>query len=220
MIKIAIASNKKFYKLTLPVILKSLIDAGISPEDIHVFIAGYDTYSFEINDKISYHKLDHNSYEYSPLIEIADKQIQSEYWFLIHDTCRVGSKFKQLLYDIPSPKPTKMALRSVPSMSIGLYDYQYLLSLKNDLLTIKNTDYSEESMMNWKRWGVPNEDWILWLHSPSPIIYGGYIACEVIDHDNWYNTETNRRTEYYPVLDLYKNKSNWGQTGNQMVIDL
>jgi hypothetical protein len=220
MIKIAIASNKNFHHLTLPIIIKSLIDVDIKPEDIHVFIAGYDEYSFEIIDKIHYHKLNHNSYEYSPLIEIVEKEIQSEYWFLIHDTCRVGPRFKQLLYEIPSINPSKIALRSSPSMSIGLYNYQYLMSLKDIIVTIKNTDYSEESMMHWKRWGVPNEDWILWLHPPSPIVYGGYTACEVVNYENWYGTGINRRTEYYPVLDLYKNKSNWGQTGDQMVINL
>lgn len=220
MIKIAIASNKNFYKFTLPVIIPSLINVGIRPEDIHVFIAGYDDYSFKFIDNINYHELDHNSYEYSPLIEIVDKRIQSEYWFLIHDTCKVGPKFKQLLYEIPDSKPDKIALRSKPSMSIGSYKYDYLLTLKEQLLTIKNTNYSEESMMEWKRWGVPNEDWILWMHQPTPLIYGGTVACEVVDHNNWYNTGTNRRTEYYPVLDLYKNKSNWGQTGNQMVIYL
>lgn len=220
MIKIAIASNKKFYKLTLPIVVQSLMDVGIEPEDIHVFIAGYDNYSFEVINKINYHKLDHNSYEYSPLIEIVNRELQSEYWFLIHDTCKVGPKFKQLLYDIPHPKPHKMALRSKPSMSIGLYSYDYLMTLKEQLSTIRNTDYSEESMMKWKLWGVPNEDWILWLHEPAPIIYGGVVACEVVDHDNWYGTGITRRTEYYQSLDLYKNKSNWGQTGDQMVINL
>jgi hypothetical protein len=220
MIKIAIASNKKFYKLTLPVITKSLTDAGIAPEDIHIFIAGYDEYTFEVVNGLSYHRLNHNSYEYSPLIEIVDKQLESEYWFLIHDTCKVGPRFKELLYDIPSMESSKVALRSSPSMSIGLYSYKYLVTLKDTILTIKNTDYSEESMMNWKRWGVPNEDWILWLHQPAPSIYGGLTACEVVDYSNWYATGTTRRTEYYQVLDLYKNKSNWGQTGTDMVTNL
>lgn len=28
------------------------------------------------------------------------------------------------------------------------------------------------------------------------------------------------QTEYYPSLDIYKNKSNWGQTGINLVIDV
>lgn len=217
MIKIAIATNKNFYEKTLPIVIPSLISVGIDKSDIHVFNAGYDKYSCSIKDGITYHYLDHNSYEYSSLIEIADREISSEYWFLIHDTCKVGSMFKKLLYNIPQDKPLKMALKSRPSMSMGLYNYQYLLSLKDKLKSIKNTDYSPESMMRWKRWGVPNEDYILWLTNPLPLIYNDNDKWSIVDNDNWYGTNTIRRTEYYPSLDLYKNKSNWGQSHNMII---
>jgi hypothetical protein len=220
MIKIAIATNKGFFEKSLPIIIPSLLDAGIFREDIHVFNAGFESYSTEVRDEITYHFLDHNSYEYSPLIEIAEKQIESEYWLLIHDTCKVGLNFKKLLYNIPEPKPLKMALREWPSMSIGLYNYQYLLSLKETLINIKNKDYSKESMMKWKVWGVSNEDYILWIQNPSPIIYSNDSSVTVMDYHNWYGTDTIRRTEYYPSLDIYKNKSNWGQSGYNMILDI
>lgn len=220
MIKIAIATNKNFYEKTLPIIIPSLLSAGIEKEDIHIFNAGFYEYKREIIDSITYHYLNHNSYEYSALIEISEKEIKSDYWFLIHDTCKVGTKFKELLYNIPSDEPVKIALKSKPSMSMGLYKYEYLLTLRNQLLSIKNTDYSEEKMLHWKRWGVPNEDFILWMTSPLPTIYNNMDSWSVIDNDNWYDTNTIRRTEYYPSLDLYKNKSNWGQTGRNMIINL
>lgn len=220
MIKIAIATNKNFYKQTLPIVIPSLLSAGIENKDIHVFNAGFDEYIMEIVDGITYHYLNHNSYEYSALIEISEKQIKSEYWFLIHDTCKVGSRFKELLYNIPNNNVVKIALKSKPSMSMGTYRYDYLLSIKDRLLSIKNTEYSHEKMMYWKRWGVPNEDFILWMTDPKPLIYNNVDSWMVIDNYNWYNTNTIRRTEYYPSLDLYKNKSNWGQTGNNMVINI
>lgn len=219
MIKIAVATNINFFEKSLPVIIPSLINCGIEKESIHIFNAGYDEYKCEIIDGITYHFLNHNSYEYSPLIEIVDKEIQSEYWFLIHDTCKVGPKFKELLYNIPESKPVKVALRSKPSMSIGLYNYDYLLSVKEKLLGIKNTNYSRESMMEWKLWGVPNEDYILWMTEPPAVLYNDS-SHSVTDNDNWYGTDTVRRTEYYPSLDIYKNKSNWGQSGRNMIIDI
>jgi hypothetical protein len=212
MIKIAIASNVNFYKMTLPIIIPSLIENGIEKSDIHVFIAGYNSYRYELNDDIHFHYLDHNSYEYSSLIEICDKQMISKYWFLIHDTCKVGPKFKELLYNIPNNYPPKLALKSRPAMSMGTYSYEYLLSQKEKLFGIKNKDYSEESMNKWKVWGVPNEDYIMWLSSPIPLIYNNNDSWKVVDNENWYGTGTIRRTEYYPSLDLYKNKSNWGQS--------
>ena len=42
-VKIAIGSHKKYYKKTLPIILPSLIYAGIKKTNIIVFIAGEDT---------------------------------------------------------------------------------------------------------------------------------------------------------------------------------
>ena len=220
MIKIAIATNKNFFDKTLPIILPSLLSVGINKEDIHIFNAGYDEYKMEVIDGITYHYLNHNSYEYSGLIEISEREIESKYWFLIHDTCKVGSNFKELLYNIPSDNPVKIALKGKPAMSMGLYRYDYLLSLKEKLISIKNTNYSQDSMMNWKRWGVPNEDYILWMTEPTPLIYNNNDSWTIVDNNNWYNTGTTRRTEYYPSLDLYKNKSNWGQTGNNMVINI
>ena len=137
MIKIAIATNKNFYEKTLPIIISSLLESGIEKKDIHVFNSGFDDYKMEIINEITYHFLNHNSYEYGPLIEICEKRIKSEYWFLIHDTCKVGLNFKKLLYNIPNKNTMKIALKSKPSMSIGLYNYNYLLSIEEKLLSIK-----------------------------------------------------------------------------------
>jgi hypothetical protein len=219
-IKIAIASNLKFKDKTLPVVLKSLIDCGINKNNIIVFVSGNDFKSEDLIDEIKYRYLDYDSFEYSPLIDIIESELISEYWFLLHDTCKVGPNFKNLLYNIPENKPDKIALKDTPSMSIGLYSYTYLLLNKKKLLSIKNKDYSEKSMSDWKNWGVPNEDYILWQTDPSPLIYNNNINWQVIDYNNWYKTKTIRRTEYYNSLDLYKNKSNWGETGNNMVRDI
>jgi hypothetical protein len=219
-IKIAIATNIKFYEKTLPIIIPSLLNCGINKEDIYIFNSGFNEFKHEINDGINHYYLDFNSYEYSALIEISEKELKSDYWFLIHDTCKVGEKFKELLYNIPNNKPVKIALKSKPSMSIGLYDYNYLLQQREKLITIKNYDYSEPTLKKWKFWGVANEDFILWMTEPAPLIYNNTDKWFVVDNDNWFDTNTIRRTEYYPSLDIYKNKSNWGQTGINMVIDI
>lgn len=216
-IKIAIATNCNFYKHSLPIITESLVNAGIDLHDIHIFNTGFDQYRYEQYSSMHMHYLDHNSYEYSPLITIVEKELKATYWFLIHDTCKVGSKFKELLYNIPNNLPEKVALTTSPSMTIGTYRYDYLLSVKDRLLSIKNTDYSIESLMNWKKWGVPNEDYILWRTEPSPAIYGDAAHHQVIDNLNWFGTGTIRRTEYFSTLDLYKNKSNWGQSYDMVI---
>jgi hypothetical protein len=214
-IKIAIATNKNFSNLTLPIVIPSLLDVGINKDDIFVFNAGFDKEDEVVIDGITHYYLNHNSYEYSPLIHICEKELSSDYWFLLHDTCKVGPKFKELLYNIDG-LPDKLALKDKPSMSMGSYKYTYLLSVKEKLYGIKNADYSDESMNKWKLWGVPNEDYILWLTPPKAIIYNDLNTYSVVKYENWYNTKTIRRTEYYPSLDIYKNKSNWGQSRNMV----
>lgn len=215
LIKFAIASNKNFEEKTVPIVVESLIKSNIPAELIHVFSAGYSNYTYkQLDTGVHYHQLDHNSYEYSPLISIVEHELSSEYWFLIHDTCKVGPNFKKLVYSIPHHKPEKVALTVFPSMSIGSYRYDYLMSseVKAKLLAIKNTDYSEDSMINWKAWGVKAEDYILHKTNPLAFYYSPEILlnrCVVIDNNNWYNTKTTRITEYWSPLDLYKNKSNW-----------
>ena len=88
--------------------------------------------------------------------------MESEYWFLVHDTCKFGPNFKQLLYNIPEGA-IKLSLNNKPAMTMGTYKYDYLLSVKEKIMSIRNTDYSEESMNHWKIWGVPNEDYIMFL---------------------------------------------------------
>ena len=213
-IKIAIASNKNFQNLTLPIVLNSLKESGIENEMIHVFLGGYDKRKTEVKEGITYHELEQNSYEYSPLIDIVENELSSDYWFLMHDTCKTGPKFKELLYsNIDESLPSKVALTTRPSMSMGLYKYEYLLSVKDRILPIKNMDYSEDSMQYWKLWGVQYEDAILWLTEPAPSLPKTNHRMKLVCYENWYvENGPVRRTEYFGGFDLLKNKSNWGQT--------
>lgn len=214
MIKIAIATNINFYEKTLPIIIESLLNCGIEKKDIYIFNSGFNESEFFIDNGIPHYRLNYHCFEYAPFIEIVEKNILSEYWFLIHDTCKVGSRFKELLYNIPENRPEKLALRSKPCMAIGSYKYDYLIKNKDLILSLKNTDYSESSMTHWKNWTVNNEDFLLWMTEPQPIIYNNIDSLQVVDYNSWYGEGVPRRTEYYPSLDLYKNKSNWGQSSN------
>jgi len=216
LIKFAVASNINFESKTVPVVVNSLIENGIDPDLIHVFSAGYTEYEYSRQELYHYHKLEHNSFEYSGLITIAERQLESEYWLLVHDTCKFGPNFKSLAYSIPESRPEKMALTTWPSMSIGAYRYDYLISeeVKTKLLAIKNTDYSRETLSYWKAWGSFNEDYILHLTPPAAHFYMPEIShsncIEVVNgNENWYGTSVHRRVEYFRSLDLYKNKSNW-----------
>lgn len=221
MIKIAISTNINFFEKTLPILLPSLESNGFTKEEIVIFNAGFNEPSEEKYGDYTMYKLNHNSFEYSPLIDIVENERVSEYWFLIHDTCKVGENFKSLISNIPETKPYKMAIKKFPSMSIGLYKYEYLQIVKQKLLDIKNPHYDEGSLKTWKDWGRINEDFIMYQHNPEPVLYPCEEEFIILEKDNWFGQDTWRRVEYYPSVDLFKNKANWGQTSELgMVIKL
>lgn len=212
-INICINSTKNFSEKTIPIIVDSLLKAGIESKNIFVIEGGYDERRVIEKDSYTHIFTNHNSLEYTGLIDIVEYELKSDYWFNIHDTCKVGLNFKKLLYNIPESLPNKIALRSHPSMSIGSYKYEYLLSHKQRLLDIKNTDYSRESLQMWKQRGIEMEDYMLYKLQDCPTIkYNPEISDDgwnIIENEDWYNTNITRRIEYHPSLDLYKSKSNW-----------
>lgn len=207
-VKVAVGTNKNFCAKSLPIVLKSLRDSGVARSQIVVFNAGFDKRSDYTKDGIRHIELDHNSFENSAFIEIAERDIESKYWFFMHDTCRVGPRFKSLMLDVPKGA-VKVALRTWPSMSIGLYDHNYITKHRERLVKIKNKNYSKEVLLREKLWGIPNEDFLLWLQEPElTIIYRNW-SKRSVDNNNWFGGTAKRNTEYYPHLDLYKNKSDW-----------
>jgi hypothetical protein len=222
-INICVNSTKSFSEKTIPVIVQSLIDAKIDPKNIFVIEGGYDDRFVEKKETHTHIFTNHNSLEYTGMIDIVEYEMVSDYWFNIHDTCKVGENFKNLLYNIPDDLPDKLALRSHPSMSIGSYKYDYLIKHRQRLLDIKNTDYSRESLQDWKQKGIGMEDYMLYKLTDSPTVrYNPHISdagWNIVQGEDWYQTNIVRRIEYHPTLDLYKSKSNW-EVKSWMEIDL
>jgi hypothetical protein len=211
-INICVNSTKNFSEKTLPVIIPSLIESGVNPEQIYVFEGGNDIREVISNETHILIKTNHNSMEYTGLIDIVENEMDSDYWFNIHDTCKVGKTFWSLVNKIPESFPDKIALWRHPSMSIGSYKYEYLLKHKSRLIEIKNQDYSRETLQKWKQWGIHSEDYMLYKLNDSPtIVYNPELnlsSYDLKDEESWYDGVP-RRIEYYPQLDLFKSKSNW-----------
>jgi hypothetical protein len=222
-IKICVNSTKNYSEKTLPIIIPSLIEAGIDPEDIFVFEGGYYERSVIKKDTYTLIQTDNNTIDLTGLIDIVENELESDYWFYIHDTCKVGLKFKQLLYNIPESLPDKIALTVHPSMNIASYKYSCLMKYKNILLKYKNRDYSEKKLKQLKEWNTHCEDLILHkphqtgigmvgIHSDTIEFYNQEISdCIKIENQNWYGG-VKRIVEYYPQLDLYKSKANYHRT--------
>jgi len=219
-IKICVNSTKNYSEKTLPIIIPSLINAGIDPGDIFVFEGGYHERSVIKKDTHTLIQTDNNTIDLTGLIDIVENELDSDYWFYIHDTCKVGPKFRELLYNIPESLPDKIALFTHPSMNIASYKYSLLMKYKNTLLKYKNQDYSEKKLKKLKEWSIYCEDLILHkphqtgmrmngIHSDTIDFYNLEISdCVEIENQDWYGG-VGRMVEYYPQLDLYKSKANY-----------
>ena len=224
-IRFCISTCKKFAPHTLPVIVPSLFAAGIKQGEILIVNGGQTVRADTSYKGVPMLLTQQNSFEYTPLIEIVEHSMESPYWFLLHDTCIAGPLFKALAYEPPVETPEKVAMKQTPSMSIGLYRHDYLMAHKERLMAIKNLDSSPEALQQWKQWGVPNEDYMLWKlqdvpchiyhpdrHGPDEWNYQG--------HADPYGTGMQRRIEYFPQLHLAKAKSNWQGVQPHLCIDI
>jgi len=221
-IRFCVNTCRNFHSKSLPVILPSLYEAGVSRSEIVIISGGHLIPEIATFDGVQFIKAEHNSIDFTALIEIVERQLPSDYWFYLHDTSIVGPLFKTLVYDTPSPSPRKVAMRNWPSMNIGLYAGSYLQANKARLLQAKNNNNSPESIQHWKKWGVYNEDYMLWKESSITEIYhpdrqvdGGHV---LLGNADVYKTQSERRIEYYPSLDIVKTKSNWQGIQTQMKI--
>ena len=163
-LKFAISSHKDFIDRTYPILIPSLIRSGVDPASIHIFVGGYDGQKTLVTEEgVNLFHVDHNSMDFTALISVLELGLQSDYWFLLHDTCKVGPNFftsVDHLFCKNKPFHTARLYRKY-SMNIGIYAHSYLLSQEKVLMSFKNSDYSEESLLKLKALAVEKEDILL-----------------------------------------------------------
>lgn len=213
-IKICISTCKQYCQKTIPILVESLKAAGFPIADILVVEGGHGSDNNLIKNDINTLEVSHNSFELTALIAVVENHIESDFWLLLHDTCRVGLNFCTLL-NKADLSCEKIALKKKVSMSIGLYKFEYLIQHSNKLIKQKNIYYGEKEMLDAKNNAIRTEDLLLWktLDTPCGVfneVGEGDIIYQAVD-EGWYPSATKRKQEYYPQLDLYKLKANWGQ---------
>lgn len=210
-IKICISTHKKYSFKTVPVLINSLFESRFPLTDVIIVEGGHETEFIEKrHDESTLIKVAHNSFDFTSLVAIVENNIQSDFFLLLHDTCRVGINFCLKLFGADL-NYEKIALTGFPSMSIGLYRHSYLLLHKSLILSQKNTDYSEHGTALAKLNATKAEDLLLWKLNDVACGCLGYERVQQPVDNEWYETSTNRIQEYFPQLDLYKLKANYGQ---------
>jgi hypothetical protein len=214
--KIAISSVRKFSSYTLPVIIPSLLQS-VEAKDIFIFEGGYTERWWEIRKGITHTRVAHNSFDYTALIDIVENEIESDYWFLLHDTCKAGPNFGELVNDIPAGEPDVVCmLNSNPgTMNICAYKYDYLLSKKQELLALKNTDY--EDLDSAKRRATEAENSL----QEGYVLYHPELFSEELNAGTpsiYKDDGVSRNERYFRNLDITKYQANYG--ASQFILDL
>jgi hypothetical protein len=205
---ILISSHLNYYQTTLPVLYKSLKE--IDPEKIITVIGGSASEYTQYNAQgIKEVFVKYNAFDYTALCWKADniEDNTPDTFFLLHDTCVVGPLFYKKISNI---KHLAM-IRPVDSMSMGVYTKDIILKYKDHLQQYKLYKEDLTSIDQHKRLLCEHEDLIFKLENCQN--YLGDIYSEVTKEVDYYQTGHKRQLEYYPHVDLFKIKANYGQNG-------
>lgn len=202
--KFAISSHKNYYSFTEKKIIESLSGAGIGFEDIYFFIGGYDINEPYKKLEGDYHRYScpHNSIDFTGLVSVVDLNIESDHWFLLHDTCFVGPEFYNLIKLYDYMDKDYVSLTNDLSMNMGSYKWDYILKNKDRILSYKNVS---EDVQEFKIRLIHEEDVFF---NPRVYCYNNRPR-QVSKPIDYYNNQTERIVEYFPGIDLHKVKANW-----------
>jgi len=204
-INIAVSSNNKFVQKTYPIVIGSLIEGGIDSKDIYIF-NGYDLDDNKQNILNNYYgvnffNLDYSCFEINSMLGILDNKLDNcDYWFMLHDTCTVGPRFKECIYNFDYGDAPTVRIFKYGTANLGAYRYQHLYNNRDSIYWFKNNFLNfTVKRMKWEV--VMKEDF---LHTPQ-YHYGG---------DSYRATlepflGSIRRCEYFEHLDLKKYKANY-----------
>lgn len=216
-IKICISTCRNYAPSTIPNIISSLKDAGIYMQNILVVEGDNQTRKVENKDYMHCY-VEHNSFDLTSLIEVVESHYSSKWWLLLHDTCVVGKSFRTCLARA-NENVDRVALLQHPSMSIGLYKYEFLLQHAEKINSYKTFTTTPEERLLAKHKAFESEDVLLWkLPCGSIDSFGHNRVSQLVNADLWKMQRTeNRIQEYFPQLDIYKLKANYGQGGTPII---
>jgi len=211
--KIVINSHIRSYR-ALPHLLESMkIPEEFKDFEIIVFIGGYydlKTYETEKVDGFTIIRCNHNSIDFTGLISLSELFSDNidEYYFYMHDTCKIGNDFYKKLNSIDLTNASTIKIHKLYSMNMGVYSQRVINHFKPVLFNLKNTD--ESRSMEFKKKGLDYEDFIF-KNDTNNITLGDYNDWIHGDPVDYYQTGTMRIVEYHPNLDLFKIKANGGE---------
>jgi len=186
---------------------------GFNDFEIIIITGGYyDNKNYEVSKdgNITYIKCNHNSIDFTGLITLLELYSDNidEYYMYIHDTCKIGSNFYNKIKSINLTNVSSIKINKGYSMNIGIYSQKLINNFKDFLLSKRNTD--KDKCIDFK---VNNNEDYIFNNDPNNYVLDNFQEGNYIGPIDYYNTGTMRIILYYPNIDLYKMKANWGANG-------
>ena len=206
--KILITSHIDYFENAGRYLLNSIYKncPAIKPEDIIIVMGGSQEEAHKVaNLQEEAWAVPHNEFDFTALVAAVELDFSSDFFFLMHDTCYVGSRFQDSYKLFEPSQMSKPVTSCQRSMSMGMYSKKLLKKCAAEILGLKNTDFSEEGLQKAKTLAVNKEDF---LFSKYPC-HGYCTPPKDYGEKDFYGTGVTRKIEYYENLDLYKAKSNW-----------
>lgn len=170
-----------------------------------------DNYEIKKNNNLTMITCNHNSIDFTGLITLLElfHENEDDYYFYMHDTCKVGNNFYKKLKSINLSNVSSIRIYKGDSMNIGVYSQKIINTFKDFLLSKKNTD--EKRCAEFK---VNSAEDHIFKNDSNNIVLDNFEGSYIIDGPcNYYSSGVMRRVEYYPNIDIYKFKANYGQLG-------
>lgn len=205
-VSFAIPTVVHYIEKTIPVVVDSLLSNNVQREQIHVFINSSDKNVNEVIDGITYHH--HMGLSYfewlSPKL-IMERNLQSTWWFLLHDTVKFGPRFEVQFDEFMKTNDKRIVkLTPVHSNSIGML-HQEIFNEHKQFFLDKFTDLEKfDDLIERKRWCIQSENSYLRLEDFS------YFQKEeeIYTPHRMSPYEVLRVEEYFHGVDMTKYKKN------------
>ncbi len=197
-----IASCLRFYKKTVPKLLKELLAEGIAPSRIKVVVNGCEKDDDKNINGVDYAFSKHNAWELSALYE-APLRWQFDYAMLIHDTNEVYPGFRRrvesfnrhLNWDHLPATPMARCL-------LGLYSHDFLLRTNNWLKNVDGINKANGIIAEVAGELLHRAKTVLVMGDPET--NGGVRTTEWRETADFFNSGTIRVRRVFPVINLHK----------------
>jgi len=188
-IAIVITSHKNYMKKTLHHILPY-----VKKENVYVIVNEYNTSYTE--DNVHYIGVPYNAFEYSAFIE--SHNIPHDWLFVMHDTCIPGENFTKFMRYFNTNADVTTVENHMNNL--GMYKRSFVLTMQKRFQSFQRI--SRQVAVQYEGFLSKNIGTCSFYQPGGVEFYGTSSKYSKVE----------RSVEYFPSLDLYKYKANYGQS--------